>query len=1352
MAAVSIMAGLASMQVDASVTVQGWWHYGELVDYYADSSPNARRFGSAFSRVGSGNAGAAIVPMGVGGPLNGTGFISTNSLYWTPTKADAAGMWAPGATATTPAYNPPAVNYGIEAWALPEYPGTRGGNGAWLLSSGESGGVRLQLTNDVGEGTMAITARHIGAGSRIIGDPFVITTNRWVHLAIVVADDGTRFFVNGVQHGPTDTGSATVPAGNIFGGSAPGTQPTYAGFLDELRIFTFAAGQFSTNDLLLRPAGPFILKQPSSTTVWAGGAAPLTVTPVFDTSTTYQWRRSGVSIPGATSATYVLAPAAVQDSGASFDAVVTLGGLSVTSSVATVTVVAPNATDIAAYRDAINAEASLTGYYPIDGDTGTVITNVKDPAANGAIEQTVYFDSRTNRVFGARGLLFQGNGVVQIPSTPAFEFPSGNGTIESVFYMESGAITEPTILSVGHDFGGGTYYALLASRDGASLIYSNDVAGRITWAVPQSLVGRRTHLAVVFQNGTDITAYADGQPLGAQSQSSFGMGASGPLWIGGTGANTPDNRWVGSIDELSFYSAALPTATIQTHYSKYLYGTNTAAPGIVSQPTGPRDVLAGAAPVLSVQASGTLPLSYQWTANDAPIAGATGPTLKVSGGAGGTSVSYVLKVTNPFGTTSTTPVVLNFLPVTGVYAQKVMADGPSSYWRLGEQPGASVAVDRAGFNDAVYGGNVVLGVNGAFASDNDTAARFIDGNAVAPHSASLNPSGPFSVEFWAKPDQSGATGRSVIGSQNRNVGRSGYVIYQGLNTPGDTGRWEAHVGDSAGVPLWIYSLTSPQAGIWYHVVLVYDGTNSGRIYVNGADDTDTVNSDLEGSILPNGGAPFEIASRFGGALKYPGTVDDVAFYNYALSPARILEHFKVQYVPAQVLSQPAGITNTEGSTITIQAEVAGLPNTYQWMKDGLPVQEFENADLTRHFPNGVTNAALTISQTLPSDSGMYRLVVSNPNGGATSTDARVLIVPNTTRPSVVMAQGLGLPTASGAKPYLVKLLFDRRMDTPSAMAPGNYTISGGVAVTNVFMGDNPATTVLGGDWRSVVLATTGLTPGQKYSVTATGVKDRTVTGNLVASTPAAFEAPVLTQGIAAWDYYFLGAGNSGDIYSLLLHQSYPEGALTNSYFTNFDSSAYTGGNLQNTFFGALGNNYGSSLWGWITPQVSGSYTFFLSSDDASQLYLSTDASPANAALIAEEFTCCHGFTEPDQGQPYTSAPQTLVAGQRYFIRAVHVEGGGGDFVKVAWRLAGNPTPAAELQPIPGSVLSSFAVEPAPRFTGAKLVAGKLTLTWTGSGVLEQSTDLSGWSPVPGNPGSGTQVDVTGPGKFYRLAR
>ena len=278
-------------------------------------------------------------------------------------------MWNPG-------FNPPSTNYVIECWCLPVWPGTwSGGTGKpWLFCSGTSGGVYFQLTNDT-VSTMTILARIVG-NDVVIGDPLVVTTNRWTHLAIV-NDNGTQtFYVNGVQHGAPDVGNATTPAGDIYAGSASGTTPTFAGCLDELRISTFAPGAFSTNDFLTRSMAPNIISQPQSASVWAGGAAPFILSVALDTTTTYQWRRNGSNV--GTGGEYYLNTVSTSDSGAQVDCVLNnYTGIQTTSSVATLTVVPVSADNVAAYQNAVKAEASLVAYYTGDTDTGTILTDVK---------------------------------------------------------------------------------------------------------------------------------------------------------------------------------------------------------------------------------------------------------------------------------------------------------------------------------------------------------------------------------------------------------------------------------------------------------------------------------------------------------------------------------------------------------------------------------------------------------------------------------------------------------------------------------------------------------------------------------------------------------------------------------------------------------------------------------------------------------------------------------------------------------------------------------------------------------------------------------------------------------------
>ncbi len=660
----------------ATVTVQAWYHFGDPANPQ-DSSGNARHFTSAYSHVPpnnpayGGSFSGIITPTGVGGPLGTSGYTSTSCTRagWFSTRI--CTTWGTG-------YNPPLTNFSIEISVLPYGKGWMGGS-AWLFSSGQNNGSYIIRVKDNGDGTSSYVATIQGYGD--IGSPMPIDTNRWTHLAMVNDNGVTTFYTNGVPCGASDSaGATTASAGNMFIGNPDAWQGP-DGLLDEARICTFAPGAFSTSDLLIKPPGPFIVVQPQSATVWAGGSVPFSVGAVIDPSLTYQWRRNGANVSGATQASLYIPSVAASDNGHTFACVVTSGSLSVTSSTATLTVLTANPSNLSAYRNAINAESSLVAYFPVDGSTGTTVANTKDATHNGTLELNATYDGRTNRAFGERAMAFNADGDVQVPNNPAFEFSSGNGTIEALVYLSAGATDDPTIAAQTID-GSGVGYALRVTKDGGSLVCSNDNGG-VTWTAPVNLVGRLSHVAFVFDNTTNVTAYLDGLSLGTKEQVGFGYATGGPLWIGAMGRDTFTGfRWVGTVDELSVYSSALSQNTVQTHYSKFFYGTNTAAPSIVSQPSS-KTLLAGGSPLLVVKAIGTLPLSYQWSSNGVAIPGATTAELSLSQSTVAFSATYSLAVANAFGSTNTQPIVTDLPGASGRLCDG--GDGLASHGLLAAQ-------------------------------------------------------------------------------------------------------------------------------------------------------------------------------------------------------------------------------------------------------------------------------------------------------------------------------------------------------------------------------------------------------------------------------------------------------------------------------------------------------------------------------------------------------------------------------------------------------------------------------------------------------------------------------------------
>jgi len=128
------------------------------------------------------------------------------------------------------------------------------------------------------------------------------------------------------------------------------------------------------------------------------------------------------------------------------------------------------------------------------------------------------------------------------------------------------------------------------------------------------------------------------------------------------------------------------------------------------------------------------------------------------------------------------------------------------------------------------------------------------------------------------------------------------------------------------------------------------------------------------------------------------------------------------------------------------------------------------------------------------------------------------------------------------------------------------------------------------------------------------------------------------------------------------------------------------------------NSYGTRIRGYLHPPLDGNYTFWIASNDNSELWLSTNGNPANASLIAE----VPGWTNPREWDKYPSDQQSspiyLNKGQKYYIEVLHKEDTGDDNLAVAWE-----GPGISQQVIYGVYLSPWFNGFYGDFTGNKIV-------------------------------------------------
>jgi len=127
----------------------------------------------------------------------------------------------------------------------------------------------------------------------------------------------------------------------------------------------------------------------------------------------------------------------------------------------------------------------------------------------------------------------------------------------------------------------------------------------------------------------------------------------------------------------------------------------------------------------------------------------------------------------------------------------------------------------------------------------------------------------------------------------------------------------------------------------------------------------------------------------------------------------------------------------------------------------------------------------------------------------------------------------------------------------------------------------------------------------------------------------------------------------------------------------------TGGEVLRQFEVTTGQlqNYGARIRGYLHPPANGQYIFWISSDDAGELWLSTDDNPANKRRICfvETWTPPRDWTFLPSQQ---SAPILLQAGGRYYIEALHKQDGAGAYLGVAGQI-----PGGQREIIPGRFLS-----------------------------------------------------------------
>lgn len=433
----------------------------------------------------------------------------------------------------------------------------------------------------------------------------------------------------------------------------------------------------------------------------------------------------------------------------------------------------------------------------------------------------------------------------------------------------------------------------------------------------------------------------------------------------------------------------------------------------------------------------------------------------------------------------------------------------------------------------------------------------------------------------------------------------------------------------------------------------------------------------------------------------------------------------------QVTQAPTDATVQANQNVTFTVAATGTSphgNTlvYEWRRNGVPI------------PGAIT-PELNLTRVQSSDNGArYSVLVAVPGASTISSEATLTVTADTIPPTLV--------SASASSTFReVRVEFSEHLDPASATTAANYALSGGVTVSSATL-LNPTT---------VRLVTSPMAESTQYTLTVNNVRDTFTPGNpIAAGSTLAFSSYAFHQGVVLnrfWDNF-----TANTIAALTNLASFPDNPDRVRLEKDFEYPPDGGAEG--------GANYGNLLEGWWTPPTSGSYVFFCSGDDPVNLYLSTDSDPANVKLIAMEPTWNNprywvGFdrrTEPENRSDIFSGTEwpdgntiTLQANQRYYVRALHTEGGGGDNVGVKAVLASAGDPENGSPPIPGSQvgiyydpsLSSASIAQHP--ASASILEGRTATFTVGATGGWQWSDMPfyQWQSAPA--GSSTFTDIAG---------
>lgn len=223
----------------------------------------------------------------------------------------------------------------------------------------------------------------------------------------------------------------------------------------------------------------------------------------------------------------------------------------------------------------------------------------------------------------------------------------------------------------------------------------------------------------------------------------------------------------------------------------------------------------------------------------------------------------------------------NVASVLKTQKDKIIADNPTSYWRLDENPGTYIAKDEMGNHTGVIFGDVKVGEPGL--PDGEKAFRFSESGWVNIGNQADLSTDNYTLEAWVKANQFSKTypepgGMIII--RNRFYGWAMVVAY-------DTRAFSAFMHSVGKTGGGIRSLSNALDD-WHHVAIVKSSTEH-ILYIDGVKVDSRTDVSAKAYYISGGGLAI---GRDGDCAcgYYNGLIDEIAIYNKPLSIDQIRSH------------------------------------------------------------------------------------------------------------------------------------------------------------------------------------------------------------------------------------------------------------------------------------------------------------------------------------------------------------------------------------------------------------------------------------------------------------------------------